>query len=455
MAEQLGSLARTHTCGALRATDVGARRRAARLGASRPRPRRAALPRRARPPRPHPGDRRRTTRRCSSGPSGCASEFVVGVHRRGRAPLARHRERQRADRRGRGAGRARLRVLNEAKTPPFSIAEDQNVSEETRLRYRYLDLRRPQLQRNIGLRHRITMAIRQLLRRAGLLRDRDADPHQVDARGRARLPGAEPRPPGRVLRAAAVAADLQADPDDRRLRPLRADRPLLPRRGAARRSAARVHPGRPRDGVRHAAAGVRDRRGRPGRVLPRDRRRDRRPFRRMPYAEAIAKYGSDKPDLRFGLEIQDFGALSSPTRRSASSARRSSTAARCAASSSPGPAATRAANSTSWSIRPSSWARAGPGLGALHRRRRAVLGQGDRRRRHATRVLDARRAPRPATWSCWRRARPTPSRRCSDSCGCRWPRQAQPRSRRRAGSCSGSPTSRSSTGTPTRSAGTR
>ena len=53
-----------------------------------------------------------------------------------------------------------VRILNEAKTPPFSIAEDQNVSEETRLKYRYLDLRRPQLQHNIGLRHRITMALR-------------------------------------------------------------------------------------------------------------------------------------------------------------------------------------------------------------------------------------------------------------------------------------------------------
>src|ERR1700674_4785764 len=53
-----------------------------------------------------------------------------------------------------------IRVLNEAKTPPFQIAEDGPVSEDVRLRYRYLDLRRPRLQHNIGLRHRVAMTIR-------------------------------------------------------------------------------------------------------------------------------------------------------------------------------------------------------------------------------------------------------------------------------------------------------
>ena len=52
-----------------------------------------------------------------------------------------------------------IRLLNDAKTPPFTIGGDEaSVSEETRLRYRYLDLRRPGLQGNIILRHKITMA---------------------------------------------------------------------------------------------------------------------------------------------------------------------------------------------------------------------------------------------------------------------------------------------------------
>ena len=53
-----------------------------------------------------------------------------------------------------------LTVLSEAKTPPFQIDEETPVSEEVRLRYRYLDLRRERMRKNIGLRHRITLAVR-------------------------------------------------------------------------------------------------------------------------------------------------------------------------------------------------------------------------------------------------------------------------------------------------------
>ena len=85
-----------------------------------------------------------------------------------------------------------------------------------RLEHRVLDLRRPQMQKNLMLRHRAAMAARKLPRRARLHRHRDADPLQVDARGRARVPRALAHPPRPVLRAAAVAAALQADADDAR-----------------------------------------------------------------------------------------------------------------------------------------------------------------------------------------------------------------------------------------------
>jgi aspartyl-tRNA synthetase len=53
-----------------------------------------------------------------------------------------------------------LLVLNEAKTPPFPIEDEIKTSEETRLRYRYLDLRRGRMQRNIRLRHRASEVVR-------------------------------------------------------------------------------------------------------------------------------------------------------------------------------------------------------------------------------------------------------------------------------------------------------
>jgi aspartyl-tRNA synthetase len=51
---------------------------------------------------------------------------------------------------------SQLALLNEAKTPAFPIADDTPVSEDVRLKYRYLDLRRPRLQGNMILRHRVT-----------------------------------------------------------------------------------------------------------------------------------------------------------------------------------------------------------------------------------------------------------------------------------------------------------
>src|SRR6185436_6818329 len=53
-----------------------------------------------------------------------------------------------------------IRVLSEARTPPFPIEDDINTAEEIRLKYRYLDLRRPRYHRNIKLRHQVTMEVR-------------------------------------------------------------------------------------------------------------------------------------------------------------------------------------------------------------------------------------------------------------------------------------------------------
>jgi aspartyl-tRNA synthetase len=62
-----------------------------------------------------------------------------------------------------------LLVLNDSKVPPFSPAEDAISNEELRLKYRYLDLRRLQMQRNLELRHKITRAVRESLSDEGFL----------------------------------------------------------------------------------------------------------------------------------------------------------------------------------------------------------------------------------------------------------------------------------------------
>jgi len=62
-----------------------------------------------------------------------------------------------------------LLLLNEAKTPPFSPAEDAIANEEVRLKYRYLDLRRVEMQKNFRMRHEVTRAIRNYLSDEGFL----------------------------------------------------------------------------------------------------------------------------------------------------------------------------------------------------------------------------------------------------------------------------------------------
>lgn len=64
---------------------------------------------------------------------------------------------------------SKIWILNESRTPPFPMEESVDVSEDARLKYRYVDLRRPRMQRNIILRSKITFAVREVLYAQGFL----------------------------------------------------------------------------------------------------------------------------------------------------------------------------------------------------------------------------------------------------------------------------------------------
>ena len=82
-----------------------------------------------------------------------------------------------------------LKVLNEAETPPFPLNEYSDVGEETRLRYRFIDLRRPEMADKLRLRSRITSSIRRYGReRFPRRRDADPDPRHTGRRARLLVP---------------------------------------------------------------------------------------------------------------------------------------------------------------------------------------------------------------------------------------------------------------------------
>src|SRR5580692_1926971 len=64
---------------------------------------------------------------------------------------------------------AKIWILNESRTPPFPMEDEDDVAEETRLKYRYVDLRRPRMQRNIVLRSKMSFAVREALYAQGFL----------------------------------------------------------------------------------------------------------------------------------------------------------------------------------------------------------------------------------------------------------------------------------------------
>ena len=64
---------------------------------------------------------------------------------------------------------SKIWILNESRTPPFPVEEEVGVSEDVRLKYRYVDLRRPRMQRNIILRSKISFAVREFLYAQGFL----------------------------------------------------------------------------------------------------------------------------------------------------------------------------------------------------------------------------------------------------------------------------------------------
>jgi aspartyl-tRNA synthetase len=199
-----------------------------------------------------------------------------------------------------------LAILNEAKTPPFPIADDTPVSEDVRLKYRYLDLRRPRLQQNIVLRHRLTSAIRRYFDANGFLEietpiltkstPEGARDYLVPSRVHPGEFFALPQSPQlfkQILMIAGMDRYVQIcrcfrDED------LRADR--QPEFTQVDVEVSFARPETIFDLIEPLMREV-------FRVVGKE---IETPFRRMSYAEAMAAYGSDKPDLRCGMAIQDL-----------------------------------------------------------------------------------------------------------------------------------------------------
>lgn len=200
-----------------------------------------------------------------------------------------------------------LKILNTAQTPPFMIEETVDVSESIRLKHRHIDLRRPQLQKNIITRHKAAASIRQYLNANGFLdietpvltrsTPEGARDYLVPSRVNQGQFYALPQSPQLFKQLLMVAGFDRYYQIVRCFRDedLRSDRqPEFTQVDLEMSFVGEEDVMSTAEGL--VSALFKD-------VLGRNLTT---PFERLDYADAIDRFGLDKPDMRFGLELQNI-----------------------------------------------------------------------------------------------------------------------------------------------------
>ena len=209
----------------------------------------------------------------------------------------------------------RVTVLNQSLTPPFYITDDVDADESLRLRYRYLDLRRPAMQNNLRLRHQVVKYIRDYLDGHGFLEietpilikstPEGARDYLVPSRMQPGSFYALPQSPQQLKQLLMVSGVEKYFQIARCFRDedLRADR--QPEFTQLDLEMSFVNEEDVLGLIEGLYAGmVRE-------LTPEFKVKT--PFPRLSYDDAMARYGSDKPDLRFGLEMADVSDLAAET----------------------------------------------------------------------------------------------------------------------------------------------